>query len=77
MYARLAAQTLRNPKRVAIGLARPAHTVAHTLYPVAHLLKKGLLIKLLKQADTDSVLIFTRTKHRSQNLAKQIATSGN
>jgi len=73
---RLAAQTLHRPKRVAIGLALPAHTVSHTLYPVPQHLKKGLLIKLLKQTDTDSVLIFTRTKHRAQRLAKQIAQTG-
>ena len=73
---RLAAQTLNNPKRVAIGMARPAHTVAHTLYPVPHHLKKGLLLKLLKQTDTNSALIFTRTKHRAQRLAKQITRAG-
>ena len=72
----LAAQTLHNPKRVAIGLARPAHTVAHTLYPVPQHLKRGLLIKLLEQTDTNSVLIFTRTKHRARRLEKQIASSG-
>ena len=73
---RLAAQTLNNPKRVAIGMARPAHTVAHTLYPVPHHLKKGLLLKLIKQTDTHSALIFTRTKHRAQRLAKQITRAG-
>ena len=72
----LAAQILRNPKRVSIGLARPAHTVSHTLYPVPHHLKKGLLIKLLEQTDTHSVLVFTRTKHRAQRLAKQIKEAG-
>jgi ATP-dependent RNA helicase RhlE len=72
----LAAQTLHKPKRVAIGLARPAHTVAHTLYPVPQHLKRVLLIKLLEQTDTNSVLIFTRTKHRARRLAKQIARSG-
>jgi ATP-dependent RNA helicase RhlE len=73
---RLAAQTLHRPKRVAIGLARPVHTVAHTLYPVPHHLKRGLLIKLLHQTKTNRVLIFTRTKHRAQRLAKQIAATG-
>ena len=72
----LADRTLHKPKRVAIGLARPAHTVAHTLFPVPHHLKKGLLIKLLKQTNTNSVLIFTRTKHRARRLAKQIAQAG-
>lgn len=73
---RLAAQTLRNPKRVAIGIVAPAHTVSHMLYPVPHHLKKGLLIKLLKQSDTNSVLIFTRTKHRAKRLATQIERAG-
>lgn len=73
---RLAAQTLRKPKRVAIGIAAPAHTVSHTLYPVPQHLKKGLLIKLLRQTDTNSVLIFTRTKHRAQRLSKQLSRTG-
>lgn len=72
----LAAQTLHKPKRVAIGLARPVHTVAHTLFPVSQHLKRGLLIKLLAQTDTNSVLIFTRTKHRARRLVKQIMRSG-
>ena len=72
----LAAQTLHRPKRVAIGLTRPAYTVTHTLFPVPQHLKRGLLIKLLEHTDTNSVLIFTRTKHRSRRLAKQIARTG-
>ena len=66
----LASQTMQNPKRISIGLARPAHTVAHTLYPVAQHLKKGMLLRLLKQTETESVLIFTRTKHRAKGLDK-------
>jgi len=68
----LAAQTLHNPKRVAIGLVRPVHTVDHTLFPVPHHLKNQLLIKLLDLTEPKSVLIFTRTKHRAQNLLKKI-----
>jgi len=68
----LASQTTNNPKRVSIGLVRPAHTVDHTLFPVPHHLKNRLLIKLLDQTDTKSILIFTRTKHRAQNLLKKI-----
>jgi ATP-dependent RNA helicase RhlE len=41
----------------------------------AHL-KSALLLKLLKQTDTDSVLIFTRTKHRADKIARQIAHAG-
>ena len=68
----LAAQTLHKPKRVSIGLVRPAHTVDHTLFPVPHHLKNRLLIKLLEQTKPKSVFIFTRTKHRAQNLLKKI-----
>jgi len=68
----LASQTTNNPRRVSIGLVRPAHTVDHTLFPVPHHLKNRLLIKILDQTDTKSILIFTRTKHRAQNLLKKI-----
>jgi ATP-dependent RNA helicase RhlE len=72
----LAAQVLKNPKRIAVGLSRPAHTVTHALYPVPQHLKGALLLELLKQTATDSVLIFTRTKHRAHRVAMQIARAG-
>ncbi len=72
----LARQTLKNPKRVAIGISRPAHTVSHTLYPVSQHLKKKLLVRILKDTNTDSVLIFARTKHRTRRLAQQISKKG-
>ncbi|MEW6241092.1 MAG: DEAD/DEAH box helicase [Chloroflexota bacterium] len=73
---KLAAQTLKNPKRIAVGIARPAHTVAHALFPVPRHLKTRLLLKLLSQTETDSVLIFTRTRHRAHKLAQQIGREG-
>ncbi|MDP3185082.1 MAG: DEAD/DEAH box helicase, partial [Anaerolineales bacterium] len=72
----LAAQTLHHPQRIAIGLSRPAHTVAHALFPVPRHLKTRLLLKLLEQTSTDSVLIFTRTRHRAHKLAQQIGREG-
>jgi ATP-dependent RNA helicase RhlE len=72
----LAARTLRNPQRIAIGLSRPAHTVAHALYPVPRHLKTPLLLELLKRTKTDSVLVFTRTKHKAEKLSKQIHQAG-
>jgi ATP-dependent RNA helicase RhlE len=73
---KLASESLMQPKRIAVGISRPAHTVSHALYPVAQHLKRGLLLALLKQTDTDSVLIFTRTKHRARRLQKQIKNAG-
>ncbi len=73
---RLASQTLFHPQRIAIGLSRPAQTVSHALYPVPQHLKSALLIALLKKTDTNSVLVFTRTKHRAHKLARQIDNAG-
>ena len=61
---------------VQIGIARPAHTIAHALYPVPTHHKSGLLLELLRRADTGSVLIFTRTKHRANRLLQQIVREG-
>jgi ATP-dependent RNA helicase RhlE len=72
----LASQSLKHPKRIAVGISRPAHTVTHALYPVPQHLKGTLLIALLKHTDTNSVLIFTRTKHRAHRVAQQIARAG-
>jgi len=72
----LAAQTLQQPQRIAMGLVRPAHTVSHALYPVPAHLKAGLLLALLRQTETESVLIFTLTKFRAQKLAQQIERAG-
>ena len=72
----LAAQSLKDPQRISMGISRPAHTVTHALYPVPAHLKSALLLKLLKQTATESVLVFTRTKHRAEKLARQIAHAG-
>ena len=72
----LARQVLHNPKRVAVGIAAPAHTVSHALFPVPGASKTRLLIELLRRTDTNSVLVFTRTKHRAQKLARQVEQEG-
>jgi ATP-dependent RNA helicase RhlE len=72
----LAGQALKQPQRIAMGLSRPAHTVTHALYPVPGHLKSALLLELLKRTDTDSVLIFTRTKYRAQKVTQQIQRAG-
>jgi ATP-dependent RNA helicase RhlE len=39
-------------------------------------LKTALLIELLRHTDTESVLIFTRTKHRAKRLGEQLGKAG-
>jgi len=58
---RLADDVLKNPVRVQVGHDAPADTVSHAFYPVAQHLKRALLLKLLGNTRTDSVLVFTRT----------------
>jgi ATP-dependent RNA helicase RhlE len=72
----LAGEMLRHPKRIAIGMSRPAHTVSHALFPVRHHLKASLLMAVLEKTSTESVLVFTRTKHRAEKLARQIKAEG-
>ncbi|MBI5351259.1 MAG: DEAD/DEAH box helicase [Chloroflexi bacterium] len=72
----LAASSLKNPQKIAMGISRPAKTVTHALYPVPAHLKSQLLLALLKKTDTNSVLIFARTKYRAQKVAQQIERAG-
>lgn len=72
----LADHILHNPVTVQIGAIAPAKSVSHTLYPVTRPLKKALLIAMLEQTATGRVLIFTRTKHRAKNLARDLAKGG-
>ena len=72
----LAAHTLSRPQRIAIGVSCPAHTVTHALFPVAQQSKTTLLLALLKHTDTESVLIFARTKYRAERLAEEIRYAG-
>jgi ATP-dependent RNA helicase RhlE len=72
----LAQLALKQPQKIAMGISRPAYTVTHALYPVPPHLKSQLLIELLKRTDTDSVLIFTRTKYRAQKVSQQILRAG-
>jgi ATP-dependent RNA helicase RhlE len=72
----LADSTLKNPATVQIGMIAPAKTVSHALYPVSHQLKKPLLLKLLEQKAMGRILVFTRTKYRARNLARDLQNKG-
>jgi ATP-dependent RNA helicase RhlE len=54
----------------------PAKTVSHALYPVAQHLKTNLLKEILDKTEMDSVLVFTRTKHRAERVAQQLVRAG-
>jgi len=73
---RLALDILKKPVTVQVGSTAPAVTVSHALYPVKPHLKTALLIELLKHTDTESVLVFTRTKHRAKRVGEQLEKKG-
>lgn len=73
---RLASDILQNPVTVKVGTTAPPVTVKHALYPVAQHLKTSLLLELLRHTDTESVLVFTRTKHRAKRVGEQLEKAG-
>ncbi|HZD39148.1 MAG TPA: DEAD/DEAH box helicase [Terriglobales bacterium] len=68
---------MHSPESVEIGQRRmPADTVTHALYPVASDQKQALLEELLKRTDYDQVLIFCRTKHGADRVARRLHQQG-
>ena len=59
-----------------MDICAPPKTIAHALYPCPQHLKSSLVLNLIEKTDVNSVLIFTRTKHRADRLARQIRNAG-
>jgi ATP-dependent RNA helicase RhlE len=72
----LADDLLRDPIHIQIGDSTPVMTVSHTFYPVQTEQKTALLKDILEKTDTQSVLVFTRTKSRAKSLAEQLNRIG-
>ena len=72
----LAKDILMDPITIKVGETAPAETVSHAHYPVAQHLKTAFLLKLLGHINSQSVLVFTRTKHRAKRLGEQLARAG-
>jgi len=71
--AAVASFALRNPTRVEIGVSRSVNaSINHALYPVATGQKFELLAALLAKTDFDSVLVFSRTKHGADKIARKL-----
>jgi ATP-dependent RNA helicase RhlE len=70
---RLTHDFMRQPKLVEIGRrANPAETVAQFVYEVPQHLKSALLAHLLENPQMNTVLVFTRTKHGADKLARRL-----
>lgn len=73
---KLAHEILRDPVTLQIAHSKPAESVSHALYPAPPHLKSPLLLAILDRTDRESVLVFTRTKHRAKRLAAQLTKAG-
>jgi len=61
---------LHAPVTIRIGSGTSAaDTISHSIYPVDDRQKFDLLVAILDQSNYESVLIFTRTKHRADMIA--------
>jgi ATP-dependent RNA helicase RhlE len=78
---KVTAEFLRNPEMVEIGRrANPATSVTQFIYPVPKSRKVDMLVHLLKHAPTgqalDTVLVFSRTKHGADKIARKLTQAG-
>lgn len=65
---------LTNPVKVEVNpVSSTVDTIEQTVYFVERKDKKPLLIQLLKNRSIDSALIFTRTKHGADKVARDLA----
>jgi ATP-dependent RNA helicase RhlE len=75
--ALLTRDILKNP--VAINLQRqaaPATGITQAVYPVPQDLKSSLLLSLLRAGIVQDALVFTRTKHRADRVARYLVRHG-
>jgi ATP-dependent RNA helicase RhlE len=73
----IANEFLRAPKIVEIGRrANPAETVAQLLYPVSRERKIDLLLHILRDRSLKLVLVFSRTKHGADKIARKLNQAG-
>ncbi len=74
--AELANWALRDPVRIEIGAARSvASIVKHGVYTVEPTRKFDFLLALLNSVDFQSAIIFSRTKHGADKIAKKLRTN--
>ena len=68
---KLAEWALKDPEEIIIGARKsPAKTVDHSLWPVDPLQKFNLMVALIEKHDIESMIIFCRTRHGADRIAR-------
>jgi ATP-dependent RNA helicase RhlE len=71
--AQLAREMMKNPVSINVEQqSAPATGITQAVYPVPQQLKAALLVRLL-QGEINDALVFARTKHRADRLARHLA----
>jgi ATP-dependent RNA helicase RhlE len=74
---RIASSTLNEPVRVEVApSAKPIEAIEQRVYPVGTQQKAQLLVHLIREHELDRVIVFTRTKHRADRVAKVLHQNG-
>jgi ATP-dependent RNA helicase RhlE len=73
----LSREMLRDPVTINVERrAAPAAGITQAVYPVASHLKAALLAELLQRGEIRDALVFTRTKHRADRVARALMQRG-
>ena len=66
----------RDPERIEIGVVAPAKAIRQGVYTVTPTGKLDLLTDLLRKPEARSTLVFLRTKHRTDRVARALSKAG-
>ena len=74
---RLVAGIQNNPKRIEIGeINTPVETVTQVAYTVPQRSKTDLLVHMLRKEQVETMLVFSRTRHGADRIARVLDRSG-
>ena len=74
---RVAGDTLHEPVHIDVSPpSKPIDKIAQSIYPVGGQQKMDLLVRLISDHRLERVLVFTRTKHRADRVARVLDRSG-
>ncbi len=73
----LSREMLKNPVAIDIDReSKPADGITQTAWPVPEARKTALLLEILQRENVRNAIVFTRTKHRADRLAKALVEQG-
>lgn len=72
----LAEEILTDHETVQVDHEKPAATISHVQFRVSQAKKTALLKSILREKEMATTLVFTRTKFKAKNLARQLQKAG-